>query len=265
MKTGKERIETAFTGKERPLLVSFTVAGDPGYETSLAIMREMAAAGSGIIELGLPFSDPVADGPVIQRADLRALDAGMNTDQLFDLVRTFRKESDVPVVILTYANLIMRRGIHSFYRDAAQAGIDGVVIADAPFEEAGPFINAARDCGIAPIMMVSPTTTQERLISIVSEAAGFVYLVAVMGITGERTGVDDGARRLLKEVKKRTTVPVAPGFGISTREQMQIWSQEGADAIIVGSAIVRLIEENLHDHQAIIRAVGDYIREMTRA
>ncbi|MFH0968118.1 MAG: tryptophan synthase subunit alpha, partial [Methanobacteriota archaeon] len=184
MSTGKGRIDAVFAGREKPLLVAFTVAGDPDYTTSLEIIRGMAVSGADIIELGLPFSDPVADGPVIQRADLRAMEAGMNTDRLFDLVRDFRAESRVPVVVLTYANLIMRRGITVFYQDAAQAGIDGVVIADVPHEESSPFIQAAQAAGVAPIMMVSPTTSPERLDLILGSAAGFIYLVAVMGITG---------------------------------------------------------------------------------
>ena len=142
MKRGENRLAGAFSSGERPVLITFTVAGDPDYETSLAIMHQMADAGAGIIELGLPFSDPVADGPVIQRADIRAMEAGMNTDRLFELVRDFRAESTVPIVVLTYANLVMRRGISRFYQQAAGAGIDGVVIADLPLEESDPFCRA---------------------------------------------------------------------------------------------------------------------------
>jgi tryptophan synthase alpha chain len=262
MKSGKEHIEAVFTLNKKPLLVAFTVAGDPDYETSLGIIKEMAESGAEIIELGLPFSDPVADGPVIQSADIRAMDAGMNADRLFELVKDFRKEKDTPVVILTYVNLIMNRGISQFYADAASAGINGVVIADVPFEESEPFVKAAQECGIAPIMMVSPTTTDERLSRIVSKAAGFIYLVAVMGVTGARTGVEHSAVNLLDRVKAKTNVPVAPGFGISTPEQIQEWAKHGADAVIVGSAIVRKIEEHIGDPDAIIAAVGEYIKTL---
>ncbi|HWQ64127.1 MAG TPA: tryptophan synthase subunit alpha [Methanospirillum sp.] len=265
MKTGKEQIEAVFTANKKPLLVAFTVAGDPDYETSLKIIKEMAASDADIIELGLPFSDPVADGPVIQCADIRAMDAGMNTDRLFDLVRDFRAENETPVVILTYANLLVRRGITRFYADAAAAGVNGVVIADVPFEESGPFTRAAEDSGIAPIMMVSPTTTDERLAGIVSKAAGFIYLVAVMGVTGARTGVEHSAVDLLNRVKAKTAVPIAPGFGISTPGQVQEWAKQGADAVIVGSAIVRRIEEHIGDPDAIVTAVGEYIRTLKQA
>jgi tryptophan synthase alpha chain len=189
--------------------------------------------------------------------------AGMNTERLLDLVRDFRTESDTPIVILTYANLIIRRGIERFYQDAADAGIDGVVIADVPYEEAMPFIDGAKKSGIAPIMMVSPTTSDERLKGILSHASGFIYLVAVKGVTGTRTGVDPAAIELLHRVKEKTPVPVAPGFGISTSEQVKEWADAGADAVIVGSAIVRRIEEHLNNKDDTIQKVGKYINELT--
>jgi tryptophan synthase alpha chain len=264
MITGKKRIDAVFAGGKKPLVIAFTVAGDPDYGTSLAIIREMAASGVDLIELGLPFSDPVADGPVIQRADLRAKETGMNTDKLFNLVSDFRVESNIPVVVLSYANPILRRGISGFYQNAAQAGIDGVVIADVPYEESFPFVQAAQDVGIVPIMMISPTTSTERLEAILGSAAGFIYLVAVKGITGMRTGVDQAAIQLLKEVKKKTSIPVAPGFGISTPEQVREWTKAGADAVIVGSAFVKKIEENLEDTQAIIEAVSKAVRTLSQ-
>jgi tryptophan synthase alpha chain len=265
MRNGKQQIESAFATNKRPLLVAFTVAGDPDYSTSLGLIREMAATGADIIELGLPFSDPVADGPVIQHADIRALDAGMNTDRLLDLVRDFRASSSVPIVILTYANLVIRRGISQFYADASMAGIDGVVIADVPYEESEPFTRAAEETGIAQIMMVSPTTSDQRLDGILTKAAGFIYLVAVMGVTGARSGVESSAVDLLARVQAKSTVPVAPGFGISTPMQVREWADHGADAVIVGSAIVKRIEEHIGDPKACIAAVGEYIKTLKEA
>lgn len=262
MSNGMERIDAVFRSAKPPRLIAFTVAGDPDFETSLSIIREMARAGADIIELGLPFSDPVADGPVIQRADIRAMEAGMNTDRLFELVNEFRKESSVPIVILTYANLIMRRGISQFYQDAAQAGIDGIVIADVPCEEGEPFIKAAREAGICHIMMVSTTTSPERLKGILARSSGFIYLVAVKGVTGARTGVSDAAKRLLASVKRETHVPVAPGFGIASPGQVKEWTKAGADAVIVGSAIVMQIEENLQSRDLAAPAVGSFIRSL---
>jgi tryptophan synthase alpha chain len=259
---GKERIKTAFVKGQKPLLVAFTVAGDPDYQTSLALIRQMAASGADFIELGLPFSDPVADGPVIQRADIRAMEAGMNTDRLFDLVREFRSDNQIPVIVLTYANLIIRRGIDQFYREAAQAGIDGVVIADVPYEESEPFQASAKAAGMDQIMMISPTTSSERIEDILSVASGFIYMVAVMGITGARTGVDAAAVNLLKHLKTRTNIPLAPGFGISTRTQVQLWADAGADAVIVGSAIISRIESHLEKPQEMVRAIGTFIQEL---
>ncbi|HWQ66412.1 MAG TPA: tryptophan synthase subunit alpha [Methanospirillum sp.] len=247
---------------DHPLLVAFAVAGDPDYQTSLRIMREMEAAGVGIIELGLPFSDPVADGPVIQRADIRAMEAGMNTDRLFDLVREFRTTSTTPVALLTYTNLVMRRGISRFYRDAAESGIDAVVIADLPYEESTPFRVAAAEKGIDQILMISPTTSPKRLSLILKEASGFIYLVAVMGVTGTRSGVDPDAVRLLQEAMKQTRVPVAPGFGISSSAQIREWADAGARAVIVGSALVRKIEENPGDPDKIVSEIGSLVRSM---
>ncbi len=262
MTSGEKRIARAFEAGKKPLVVAFTVAGDPDVPTSLAIMKEMAASGADIIELGLPWSDPVADGPVIQRADLRALSGGMNTDRLFDLVRSFRSGHFVPVVLLTYANPVLRRGLERFYREAADAGIDGVVIADVPLEEAAPFSAAARASGIAPVVMVSPMTPPERISRIVSAGGGFIYLVAALGVTGVRQGTDPAAISHLAAVKARTTLPVAPGFGISSPGQVREWERAGADAVIVGSAIVRIIEKHHGDAEGIVRGIGEFIRAL---
>jgi tryptophan synthase alpha chain len=262
MTSGEKRIARVFETGKKPLVVAFTVAGDPDVPTSLAIMKEMAASGADIIELGLPWSDPVADGPVIQRADLRALSGGMNTDRLFDLVRSFRSGHVVPVVLLTYANPVLRRGVERFYREAADAGIDGVVIADVPLEESAPFSGAARASGIAPVVMVSPMTPPERISRIVSAGGGFIYLVAALGVTGVRQGTDPAAITLLAAVKARTTLPVAPGFGISSPAQVREWERAGADAVIVGSAIVRIIEKRHGDPEGIVCGIGEFIRAL---
>jgi len=262
MITSRERIDAVFATGRKPVLITFTVAGDPDYKASLSLIREMAKAGADIIELGLPFSDPVADGPVIQRADLRAMEAGMNTDRLFDLVREFRNGDSTPVVVLTYANLVVCRGIDRFYQEASSAGIDGVVIADVPYEESAPFRTAAEKAGIVQVMMVSPTTSPDRLDRILSAASGFIYLVAVMGITGVRTGVDQAAISLLRTVQTKTQLPVAPGFGISTRSQVLEWAGAGADAVIVGSAIVNLIEMYRQNPEEMIRKVCTFVKEL---
>ncbi len=242
--------------------MTFTVAGDPNYEMSLAIIRALIRGGADIIELGLPFSDPVADGPVIQQADQRALQAGMNTDRFFDLVNEIRKETDIPLVVLTYTNLILQRNITTFYHEAAHAGIDAVVVADLPYEEAGPYIHAAHAEGIAPVMMVSTTTSPERLAKILGVQSGFIYLVAALGVTGMRGETDPLARNLLIDLKTKTNIPIAPGFGISNRIQVKEWEKAGADAVIVGSALVKEIEENLHEPDMLIPKITSFVQSL---
>jgi len=242
MSTGS-RITGAFRSGRLPLLVTCTVAGDPDFVGSVRIARCLVASGADMLELVMPFSDPVADGPVIQEAGARALSAGMTTDRLFALVHEVRKTTEIPLLIMTYANIVIQRGIPRFYQDAARAGADGVVIADVPAEEAGPFCDAARDAGIDPILFVSPTTSQKRLDLILSMATGFIYLVAAMGVTGVREGVAPETLACLCAVKQRTDLPVVPGFGISAPEHIRTYAEAGADGVIVGSAIVRIVGE----------------------
>jgi tryptophan synthase alpha chain len=249
------RIADAFQAREHPLLVACTVAGDPDYEASLGIVRELVASGGDIIELVMPFSDPVADGPVMQQAAARALSSGMNTDRLFCLIRDIRSEMDVPLIILTYANIVFQRGISRFYRDAAAAGADGVAVADVPVEEAGPFRAAAAAAGIDHILFASQTTSEERLSSITEQAGGFIYLVAAMGVTGVREEIDPGILSCVKEVKRRSGVPVVPGFGISTSGQIRAYAAAGADGVIVGSAIVGEIGGHAGDRENLLPAV----------
>ena len=241
--TKGSRIAGAFRSGRLPLLVTCVVAGDPDFTQSVRIARCLAASGADMLEIVMPFSDPVADGPVIQEAGARALSAGMTPDLLFDLVREVRKTTEIPLLIMTYANIVIQRGIPRFYQDAARAGADGVVIADVPAEEAGPFCDAARDAGVDPILFVSPTTSRERLDRILSLATGFIYLVAALGVTGVREGVAPETLACLRAVKKRTNLPVVPGFGISAPEHIRSYAQAGADGVIVGSAIVRIIGE----------------------
>ena len=256
------RIEKAFGTRTRPLLVACLVAGDPSYRASLGMLREIDGAGADIIELVMPFSDPVADGPVMQQAIQRALSAGMNTDALFSLVGDFRAGSKTPLVILTYANLVVQRGIPSFYRDAAAAGVDGIAVADVPLEEADPFCRAARNTGIDPILFVSQTTSRERLHGIVARAGGFLYLVAALGVTGVRGEVDPATLEYIRTIKEMSELPVVPGFGISTPHQVEAYSRAGADGVIVGSAIVKEVGDRVGRPDEMKAAVGDMVRAL---
>jgi tryptophan synthase alpha chain len=252
----------AFQNARRPLLVACIVAGDPDFHESIRIARMLMAAGADMLELVMPFSDPVADGPVIQQAGLRALSAGMNTDRLFELVREVRGETEKPLIIMTYANIVIQRGIEKFYTDAARSGADGVVVADVPLEEAAPFCNAARIANIDPILFVSQTTSSDRMGMILEAAGGFVYLVAAMGVTGIREGINPETITCIRNLKERTPLPVVPGFGISTHEQVQTCAEAGADGVIIGSAIIRLIGEHSGQPAATEREIRSLVREL---
>lgn len=246
-------------------MIACLVAGDPGYHDSLALLREIDAAGANIIEIVMPFSDPVADGPVIQEAIQRALMSGMNTDALFSLIRDFREVSETPILILTYANLVMQRGITAFYREAAQVGVDGVALADVPVEEADPFCRAACDAGIDPILFVSQTTSEERLLKILSRAGGFLYLVAALGVTGVRGEIDPVTVECIGRMKKVTNLPLVPGFGIGSPDQVRAYSLTGVDGVIVGSAIVNEINTRIGQPEEMKDAVGRKVRDLMAA
>jgi tryptophan synthase alpha chain len=256
------RITGAFCTAGRPLLVACIVAGDPSFDESISIARELVSSGTDIIEIVMPFSDPVADGPVIQAADARALASGMNTDRLFDMIREVRKETGIPLLVMTYANIVIQRGIQEFYSDAAIAGADGVVIADVPLEEADPFCAAAGNAGIDPILFVSQTTSPERMERILSKAGGFVYLVAALGVTGTRDEISPDAIDLLERVKERTLLPVVPGFGIATPDHVRRYAEAGADGVIVGSALIRIVAERTSRGAGQDSQLGDLIKAM---
>lgn len=259
------RIGKAFARGKKPLFIGFTVAGDPDKFTCINIARALIAGGTDILELGVPFSDPVADGPTIQKADERALAAGTTLDSVFDIVREIRKESEVPIVLLTYYNIVYRRGIERFYREAKLAGVDGILIADMPVEESGEVCNAAVRSEIDPIFLITQTTSEERIKKIAEKARGYLYLVAVLGVTGARDSISAGAIDLLGRVRKHTNLPLALGFGISLPEHATTCASAGTDGIIVGSAIVDIVEHNLKNPDLMARELQDYSRGMKQA
>ena len=259
------RISGVFTNRTSPALIGFTVAGDPDLTTSMRIARTLIHAGTDILELGVPFSDPVADGPTIQRADDRALAAGTTPDTVFAIVHELRQQSDVPLVLLTYYNTVFRRGIERFYRDARAAGVDGILIADLPVEESGEVLEAAERNAIDQILLVAQTTSNERLRTIAANAGGFLYLVSVLGVTGARSGVPQAAFDLVRRVKAVTDLPVALGFGISTPDQVASCAAHGADGVIVGSAIVDIIERTITNPDAMEHELADFIARMKQA
>jgi len=258
-KSGKERISAAFTN---PGFVGYTVAGDPNLSDSIEIAKALIDGGCDVLELGVPFSDPVADGGVIQSADNRAINAGITTDGVFEIVKAVRSYSNVPIVFLVYCNIVFRRGIDRFYDEAKEAGVDGMLIVDMPPEEIEPALKASERTGIAQIFLVTQTTSDERLDMIVSLASGFIYLVSSLGVTGKRTEISKNAFPLLERVKARTKTPVAVGFGISEPVHAAEIVRHGADGVIVGSAIVGRIEDYLGDKEGMFAELRKYVRSM---
>lgn len=228
-------------------LIAYLTAGDPNPETSLALFQALAEGGADVLEMGLPFSDPLADGPVNQQAALRALQAGTDVDTVFRLARSLRESSDTPLALLTYVNPVLRRGPRRFLAEAAEAGIDALVIPDLPAEEAGlglggaSLADEAKQAGVHLVPFAAPTTTDERLARLRDANGGFVYCVSLTGVTGVRRDLPPGLSSLVKRVKAHTDLPVAVGFGISTPEQAAQVT-EAADAVIVGSALVQEVE-----------------------
>jgi tryptophan synthase alpha chain len=225
-----------------PGLVTYVTAGDPDLARSAAILRTLDRAGADVLEVGVPFSDPLADGPVIQRATERALAAGTTLPRVLDRVGNARPHIAAPIVIFSYANPILRMGTAIFADRARRAGVDGVLVLDLPIEEAGPFRGIMAEHGIDTIFLLSPTTTDERLRTAAALGSGFLYAISRLGVTGARDRIADGAREMVGRVRAASTLPVALGFGISRPEHVRevgTW----ADAAVVGSALVKVIEE----------------------
>lgn len=230
-------IYKAFENKKA--FIAFLTAGDPDFETSVECFKAVARAGADLIEVGIPFSDPIAEGPVIQEADLRALDSGMTTDRVFELVKEVRKETDVPMVFMSYINPIYHYGAGKFFEKAAEVGIDGAIIPDMPYEEKDELAGAAKKFGLDIISMIAPTS-EERIKMIAKEAEGFIYVVSSLGVTGVRSEINTDLGSMMNLVREVTDVPAAIGFGISTPEQARKMAGY-ADGAIVGSAMVRIV------------------------
>jgi tryptophan synthase alpha chain len=221
-------------------LVAYVTAGDPDLDTSRDILLSLAEAGADVIEVGVPFSDPLADGPVIQRASERALRAGTTLRKVLDLVADVRRQSEVPIVLFTYANPVVRMDPGLFARTASGSGVDGVLILDYPVEEAEPLRQPVVAAGLDPIFLISPTTTDERIRRSSELGSGFLYVISRLGVTGARQEMAADSDRLLRRIREHATLPVALGFGISTPEHVAEACRH-ADAAVVGSAIVNVI------------------------
>jgi tryptophan synthase alpha chain len=239
-------------------LVTYVTAGDPDLQRSAAILQALDRAGADVIEVGIPFSDPLADGPVIQRATERALAAGTSLSAVLDMLERVRPTLRVPLVLFTYANPVLRMGTESFGRRAAQVGVDGVLVLDLPVEEAGEFRESMAGRGIDMIFLLSPTTTTERIRRASQLGRGFLYGISRLGVTGVRDHVAPGAEELAARIRAETSLPLALGFGISQPDHVRQIGQ-WADAAVVGSGLVRVIAQNT-DAADLVGRVESYVR-----
>ena len=240
--------------------IAFLTCGDPDLETTAAAVRAAARNGADLIELGIPFSDPTAEGPVIQGANLRALKGGVTTDKVFQLVRELRRDVTIPLVFMTYANVVFSYGAERFLANCAEAGVGGLILPDLPFEEKEEFLPTCRKYGVDLISMIAPTSA-DRVAMIAREAEGFLSLVSSLGVTGERSERNTDLAAIVRTVRENTKTPCAVGFGISAPEQARAMAAL-SDGAIVGSAIVRIVEE--HGKEAPER-VGKYVKGMKQA
>ncbi|MDO4583974.1 MAG: tryptophan synthase subunit alpha [Planctomycetia bacterium] len=221
--------------------IPFLTAGDPSLEWTETFLLEMVRAGADLIEIGIPFSDPIAEGVVIQEANLRALSAGTTPEKIFQMVASVRQKTDIPLVFLTYINPVFNYGYEKFLARCAELGVDGLILPDLPYEEKGEIVYAAKRHGVDIISLIAPTSEQ-RIGKIASEATGYLYIVSSMGVTGVRSEIRTDLPAILKVVRENSTIPAAVGFGINTPQQAYEISRY-ADGVIVGSAIVRIIEK----------------------
>ena len=252
------RIEQAFAkGKA---FIPFLTCGDPDLATTEELVRAMAANGADLIELGIPFSDPTAEGPVIQEANLRALTGGVTTDQIFDMVERLRMDVTVPLVFMTYANVVFSYGTERFLSACARIGMDGLILPDIPFEEKEEFDGVCKQYGLDLISLIAPTS-KERIAMIAREAGGFLYVVSSLGVTGVRKEITTDVGAMVEEIRRHTDLPCAVGFGISTPEQARNMAGQ-ADGVIIGSAIVRLIAR--YGREA-VEPVAEYVRGIKEA
>lgn len=240
--------------------IPFITCGDPDLETTGAAIRAMAANGADLIELGIPFSDPTAEGVVIQGANLRALRGGVTTDQIFDFVRALRKDVKIPFVFMTYANVVFSYGADAFISACAEFGIDGLILPDLPYEEKDEFLPTCRKYGVDLISMIAPTSA-DRIAMIAKEAEGFLYIVSSLGVTGTRSEIKTDLASIVEVVRRNTKTPCAIGFGISTPEQAHKMAAI-ADGAIVGSAIIKLLERYGKDAPD---KIGAYVKSMKDA
>jgi len=247
------------------IFIPFIVAGDPNYDISLEIAKILVDHGADALEIGFPFSDPVADGASVQNADIRAFQSGMTIEKCFSFLEELRQYTDKPIGLLLYYNLVYKYGINKFYERLNYIGINAVLIADLPPEEADDVIVAKNRHNLEQIFIVSQATNNNRLKEITKKVGGFIYIASVMGTTGARTEVESNTTELIKRIKKHTDIPTCVGFGISQPEHVKEILKAGADGVIVGSALINIIYENLNNYDEMFLKITKYVNNMKKA
>lgn len=261
MKTYKE----VFAELKRAALIPFFVVGDPDFDTSLQIVKAAIDAGADILELGIAFSDPIADGPTIQKADNRALAAGMDTEKAKDFIKKVKSHKDIPIGLLMYYNLIFQYGIEKFFTDFAKAGVNSVLVADLSIDDVDEIFTPSRKAGLDTVFMITPNTETERAKKIASKCTGFIYTVSLLGVTGGREKLSDTVKPLITRLKSFTDVPVCVGFGVSKPQHAAELAKAGADGVIIGSRLVKIIEDNLDDKKSIPAKVSDFLTDVKKS
>ena len=251
-------IGKAFENKKA--FIAFITCGDPDLETTVEVVKEAVKNGADLIELGIPFSDPTAEGPTIQGANLRALTGGVTTDKIFDMVKELRKDVSVPMVFMTYANVVFSYRAERFIKTCSEIGIDGIILPDLPYEEKEEFHPVCQKYGVDLISLIAPTS-ENRIAQIAKDAEGFIYVVSSLGVTGTRTEIKTDLESIVKAIRENTDVPCAIGFGISRPEQAKKMA-DISDGAIVGSAIIKIIEKYGKDSP---KYVGEYVKSMKDA
>lgn len=266
-KGGMNRLDKKFRDLKRrreKAFIAYVTAGDPDLRTTKKIVLALENSGADIIELGIPFSDPLADGPTIQAASHRALLKGVNLKKIFAVVAELRRMTEIPIVFMTYYNPVLRYGVGDFIKQCEKNGIDGVIVPDLPFEEAGDLVKASKKSGIATIFLAAPTSTKARIANIARRSSGFIYYVSLTGVTGARVKLPPEVTSNVRTIKSMTDKPVAVGFGISTPAQARRVAIV-ADGVIVGSAIVKIIGKRGKNIKALLSEVSNFSKSLAKA
>lgn len=250
--------------QKKKAFIAYITAGDPNLSMTKNIVLALEEAGVDIIELGIPFSDPLADGPTIQAASGRALLKGINLRKIFAAVKNLRKAAGIPIVFMTYYNPVLKFGIQNFVKNCKQAGVDGVIIPDLPFEEAKDLVKYSKKAGLATIFLAAPTSTRVRIANIAKNSTGFIYYVSLTGVTGARSKLPAEIMSNVRSIKSMTKKPVAVGFGISTSRQARDISKV-ADGVIVGSAIVKIIGNYQRNNKILLSRVSSFAKTLAKA